>query len=264
MKKREEKDPEFMQFFAALEAVQLPDDPYLERATEEQQRKFVEVHKAFFDLLPRYMDEEIEATFIPEQWQTLQTVKMQLMPEMGLPVPSLFEPLGLSDEQREQMETVKQSMNAEFETLLDGLVEIRKEQIKEMAALLTESPEGDISDLSEENFIEKMQEASKKAFQSEKIRRKTKENNEQGKKLATELKMRLMNVLTDEQLDRMQELIDNMPDFAVSALDMMSKQRQEREKKKQRDLSPDAWRPGDGVPEQFKKERKSGQFPSGL
>ncbi|MDR3198522.1 MAG: hypothetical protein LBU34_11700 [Planctomycetaceae bacterium] len=262
IKKMEAKDPEFLSLYEAAEMTKLPNDPDFKYATEEQRQKFIAAHEAFFNLPYRYMDEEIEATFTPEQWKTLQEAKIQLMPEMGLPMPSMFEVLGLSDEQRKQMETVKQNMNAEFETLLDELMKLKTEQRREMVNQLTQSLGEDISGLSEKDFNNKIREAAEKAGKNETIRKKIEEKTELAQKFAVTLKIRLMNVLTDEQLDKMQEIINSKPDFIVSLLDKMNKQRLEREKKKQWDISPDVWRPGDGVPEQFKKERQNRQFPN--
>jgi hypothetical protein len=262
IKKREANDPEFLSLYEAAEMTKLPNDSDFKHATEEQRKKFIVAHEAFFDLPCRYMDEEIEETFTPEQWKILQEAKIQLMPEMGLPMPSMFEVLGLSDEQRKQMEIVKQDMKEEFEALLDELMKLKTEQRREMVNLLTQSLGEDFSGLSEKDFNNKIRDAAEKAGKNEKIRKKIEEKTGLAQKFAATLKIRLMNVLTDEQLDKMQEIIDNKPDFIVSMLDKMNKQRLEREKKKQWDISPDVWRPGDGVPKQFKKERQNRQFPN--
>ncbi|MDR2117235.1 MAG: hypothetical protein LBP87_12725 [Planctomycetaceae bacterium] len=261
LKKIEAKDPEFLLLYAAAEMTKLPNDPDFKHATEEQQKKFIAAHEAFFDLPCKYMDEEIEATFTQEQWKILQEAKIQLMPEMGLPMPSMFEILGLSDEQRKQMETVKENMNAEFEALLDEFMKLRREQFQETADLLTKSLSENVSGLSDEEFRNKMWDATEKAGKNEKFQKKVEEKIKLAQKFTSTLKMRLMNVLTDEQLDKMQEIINNKPDFVVSLLDKMNKQRLEREKNKQWDISPNVWRPGDGVPERFKKERPNRQFP---
>jgi len=254
-KKFAEGDPELLQANEAANRAFPADDPWLERATEEQERHFVAVNELLFQLPNRYMDQEVEETLTPEQKTMVQTFKLSMMSEMGLPVPSMFEPLGLTDEQRAQMEAVKEAMQQEFEQLLDDSMELRKEQLKGMVDLLTESVRDDKPKSSDELW-KRMSESGKKAFENEALQKKFKQNAERGKKFATELKNRLMDVLTDEQLDKMQELIDNMPDFTKNLLDQMRGQRKAAEKEGKWMPGPDSWRPGDGVPEQFKKERQ--------
>jgi len=72
-----------------------------------------------------------------------------------------------------------------------------------------------------------------------------------------------MNVLTDEQLDKMQKILDEAPAFAKRMLAQSKAQQEEQKRSQTYTPGPDSWRPGDPLPEQFKEERKTGNFPRG-
>ena len=259
-RKFQEKDPELMAAHEASEAAIPKDDPYMERATEEQKKAFVAANEAFFKLPVEYMDREVAETLTPEQMEKVQALKLQLQPEMGLPSASMLEPLGLTDEQKEQMAAVKKEMEPEFEKLLDEMMELRKEELK----LMVETMTADIQESkpeSVEEIMKAMRTASQKSSNNESLRKKYRENKERGSKFAARLKAKLMNVLTDEQLDKMQKMLDDTPDFAKKMLAGMRKSREALEKSDKWQPGPDSWRPGDGTPEEFKLERKKGAFP---
>ena len=75
-----------------------------------------------------------------------------------------------------------------------------------------------------------------------------------------------MNVLTDEQLEKMQDIMDNPSPFA-RAFGATIRARREQEAERRRENpdtwfpGPDSWRPGMPVPERFRQERQTGRFP---
>jgi hypothetical protein len=81
----------------------------------------------------------------------------------------------------------------------------------------------------------------------------------------TLLQNRLMNVLTDEQLNKMQKIMDESPMFVKQTL-----ARHKMQQMQQMVIppqpgwvpGPDSWRPGMPMPVEFKEERKTRQgFP---
>ncbi len=241
----------------------IPDnDPDFRNATEEQKRAYVtaleKFCKAFFE---NAMDDEVAETLTPEQMQKVNLLKLQLLPEIGYPNVSMFESLGLSDEQKAEMEAIKEEMRPEFDALVDEEMSMRREffiamidNVKEMNKIQPFQ--------SKEEVFKKMSEAGGKARETneEKWSQRRKANAEKGQKFATRFKARLMNVLTDEQLDKMQKLMDEAPDFVKKMLRNMRQERIENERNGVYRPGPDSWRPGDGTPAEFKNERK--KFPS--
>ena len=256
-KKNDEQDPEFLAAVQAIRAAVPENDPNFENATEEQRKAYVEAGSVHIDMWLHDVQREIEENLTPEQMQKVRALELLLLPELGLPNPAMFEPLGLSDEQKEQMAAIKKEMGAEFEKLLDEFMAVRREHFKQMGEFLDEEYK-DKKPVSHQEIFEAML----KTKQSDALVEMFKNNAERGQKFATLLKVRLMNVLTDEQLDRMQKLIDDAPDFIKEILAAMKRERETKEKSENWTPGPDSWRPGDGTPEEFKRKRKVGkEFP---
>jgi Ni/Co efflux regulator RcnB len=91
------------------------------------------------------------------------------------------------------------------------------------------------------------------------------EARESGKGLADKLKVEMFDVLTDEQWNRMLNLIDNPPEHAKKIIAQM------REKSEQESAyasteawqpGPNSWKPGDPIPEGYRQQRQErGRFP---
>ncbi|MGL6196300.1 MAG: hypothetical protein ACRC2T_15900 [Thermoguttaceae bacterium] len=254
-KKIAEQDPQLM---AAMQAQQesIPSDP--NNITEEEREKFLVAQQAVLQLWFDDMQNQVETTLTPEQMEKVRTLELTLLPEMGFPNPAMFESLGLTDLQKEEMEKIKADFEAEYDALIDEHGKLKDEVFIETAAELRKL---NMDGADAKKWQEAMRETQSKVFRSDKIQRKSKEINARGSKFATQLKNELMNVLTDEQLDKMQKMQDNAPDFVKEILSGMRESREQREKSNTYVPGPDSWRPGDGTPEDFKNERKGGRFP---
>jgi Ni/Co efflux regulator RcnB len=69
----------------------------------------------------------------------------------------------------------------------------------------------------------------------------------------------MFDVLTDEQWDRMLDLIDNPPDYVKKIL---RKWKEASEKAAEWAPGPNSWQPGDPIPEKYRQERQTkGNFP---
>jgi hypothetical protein len=240
----------------AVRAATPQDDPLFERATDEQKNAYV---AALADALGLFIDEvqaDINETLTPEQMLKVRKLELQLMPEIGLPFPSMFEPLDLTDEQKKQMNTVTDEMKAEFDRLITEGAALRGERMKKSAEILETLYKEKHFD-SREEFLKAKKEADQKSFKDKSLQERQKKLDERGKKFVTLLKSRLMNVLTDEQLDKMQRILDDSPEFVKNVLAEMKKQRKTNEKSGQYVPGPDSWRPGDGTPKSFKANRKA-------
>ena len=263
-RKFQQQDPELLKANELANAAILKDDPYFYNATDEQKRAYMEANMGLFQFADKYMDQELRETLTPEQMVKVQTLKLQLLPGMGLPSPAMFEPLGLSDEQKAEMETIKSEMKAEFDSLVDEQMGMRREFLSTITAELVEKLKNEDMD-SPNRLFDELSTIGKKTMEDfskdENQIKMRKATDERGRKFATLLKARLMNVLTDEQLDKMQKLMDDSPDFVKKMLAKMSTEREEAEKSNQWSPGPNSWRPGDGTPEDFKNERKKGNFP---
>jgi len=260
MKRLQSPFPEFDQAERAMLAAVPQDDPNFYNATEEQKKAYIAAASVSYSFFDKVKDEEIENTLTPEQMKTVQLLKMQLLPEMGFPSVSMFEPLGLSDEQKKEMEAIKQGMLAEFDLLVDEAMSLRREYFKAMLENVVEANR--VTPLTSGEEVSKaMSAGATKAGEKPELRQRYQEHSKKGQSFATRFRDRLMNVLTDEQLDAMQKVMDDSPDFVKRMLQAGKQQRTATEKSNQYVPGPGSWRPGDSLPAQFKIERQQGRFP---
>ena len=85
------------------------------------------------------------------------------------------------------------------------------------------------------------------------------ERKTRGKQYAAQFKTKMLDVLTDEQWLRLQNMIDN-PSGLVKM--MLEKTKAWRKKKEAWAPGPNSWRPGDPIPEGYRQQRQErGRFP---
>ncbi|MDR3183011.1 MAG: hypothetical protein LBT89_08870 [Planctomycetaceae bacterium] len=257
---RQNPTPEFTELQNAVGATEIPGDPFFERATEEQKNVFREATVNFLGLFSHDMQRDIHETLTPEQMLQVRKLEMQIMPEIGVPFPSMFEPLGLTDEQKKEMEKITAGMKEEYVRLVTENAALKSERIQGTYKTLEEEYKKSPFS-SREEFNKKRGEAFRKYKPDETLKKKYRDLAERGIKLVTLLKTRLMNVLTDEQLDKMQKIMDETPEYAKKLLAMIQKEREMQLKSDDYIPGPDSWRPGDGTPKNFKDERKLKAFP---
>ena len=253
--------PEYTQAEEAYKAVYFPlreSDTLLERVTEEQKNAYREVAAFEWNLFYAAQHKEIVEILTPEQLTQVRKLEMQLMPAVGFPFPSMFEPLELTEEQKEEMNKITKEMKAEFDQLV---LEIAIYESGERQSRY-ETLRGK-SFASKEEFWKARSEAARTVTpQSRESQRKNFADwSERGIKLATTLQSRLMNVLTDEQLDEMQKILDETPMFVKKFIAGFKMLQAAAKMSPGYVPGPDSWRPGDPLPVQFKEERKTGRFP---
>jgi hypothetical protein len=248
----------------AGEATMIPGDPNFERATEEQKDAYREVVIASVNLFTSALQTEIQETLTSEQMLKVRKLEMQLMPVMGIPFPSMFDPLDLTDDQKKEMNKIADEMKAEFDRLTLEEAMLKSERLAATYGSLRGQ-----TFASQEEFQKAQQDVHRQYVPSEELRKRYSDLRERGTKLTTTLQNRLMNVLTDEQLDKMQKILDETPEFAKKMIAQFKGQQEAQEKSPQYVPGPDSWRPGDPVPVQFKEERqrtddrRTGLFPRG-
>jgi hypothetical protein len=257
-KMRQNPTPEYTQAIEAIRATEIPGDPFFERATEEQKNAYREASMALTNLSLSAMQANVEETLTPEQMLQVRKLEMQLMPAMGIPFPSMFDPLGLTDDQKKEMNKIADELKAEFDQLTQEAATLKAERIVASYGLLKGK-----SFASQDEFQKALSDVHRQYVPSEAARKKSADLQERGTKLVSTLQTRLMNVFTVAQLDKMQKILDETPK-AIKERIAQSKSQQEQQKKSPQYVpSPGSWRPGMPLPIQFKEERKSGRFPRG-
>jgi len=248
--------PEYILAMEAIQATEIPDDPLFERATEEQKNAFREAFLAPLMLFTKVAQADIEETLLPEQMLQVRKLEMQMMSEFGFLFPAMFDPLDLTDDQKEEMNQIAQEMEAEFDRLTMEQALFKSERLVAMYGSLREK-----SYTSIEEFNESLQNLQRLFVPSETLRKKGEDLHARGTRFVTLLQHRLMNVLTDEQLDKMQKILDETPDLIKRLIASRRAARESQEKAPGYVPGADSWRPGMPLPVEFKEERRTGRFP---
>ena len=247
--------PEYTRIREALAATMIPDDPTFERATEEQKNAYLEAYLAQLRLSTAGLQAKIQETLTPEQMLTVRKFEIQLMSE-AIPFPSMYDVLGLTGDQKMEMKEIADDLRDEFNRLTMEAAAIKAETVTSAYRLL----EGK-SFSSLEEFNKARSDAYWNYAPNEALRKKNADLGERWKKMLTTLQDRSINVLTDEQLDKMAQILDETPEFAKRLLAHMRATREEQKKSPTYVPGPDSWQPGMPLPVQIKEERKKGNFP---
>ena len=239
-------------------------DYFLEKATSDEITTYREQYMNLSEVPGQIQNHELnrilEETLTPEQLLHLRTIELQLSPEIGLTSPAFLEPLGLSVEQKAELEAIKKEMEPEFEQYLAESTQLILEGVAQKSALLAEAFREN-PDITNEQRDVILKIADEKNNNDEGRKQQWKQLRERQKSIATRLKRKFMNVLTDEQLDKMQQLIDHPSDIVKNEMEKLRKQRAAWEKSDSWRPGPGSWQPGDGIPESFKIERQEQRFP---
>jgi hypothetical protein len=246
--------PEAVQAEAAYKAAHMPDDYLFERATEEQKKTYREAMVAAITYSGAVTQRELQETLTPEQMFRVRTWEMQSMAELGLPHPAMFEILDLTDDQKKEMDKIAKEIKVEFDRLVIEFAALHFKMESAGYQLL----EGK-SFVSREEFDKALREARISAGGKEIDRQRAFEK--PGVELMTLMRDRMMNVLTDAQLDRMQEILDATPEYLKRRIAGSRTQREAAKKSPTYVPGPGAWRPGDPMPMQFQEERRRSRFP---
>jgi Ni/Co efflux regulator RcnB len=238
----------------------------------------VDAHKIIINVFADAMD----GIFTPEQLQQVQEMQLAAMGEMPFVSPSMFEALGLTDSQRQEMERIKKELEPEFEKNLDDFVanyistmqKIASEHVRGITTTVTEDSDGRVvMKAVEEESVEEI--LKRLMAEDPEFRRVSEELQTRIRDFSTQFRIRMFDVLDDAQWQRLQDLIDNPPEHAVlfrrhlrESMGLGVSEEGSSEDGNNAEESdiwvpgPNSWRPGDPIPEQYRQERnKRGRFP---
>jgi uncharacterized protein YeaC (DUF1315 family) len=201
-------------------------------------------------------NKKVEEVFTPEQKQTIREFFIVALSdqEVELEYPlynmHLFEAFDLTGEQRAQFEEIKKELEPEFEQLLDQMID-QILQDEEEAVESGDLPEdiAKASEEAEERFLKLV------------------------KEFHDRIKVRTLDVLTDEQFAKYIRLINDPPEHINRMLlairkvsDEPANEQDKIDEQKKPDVyipGPNSWKPGDPIPEGYLQQRqeRTGNFP---
>jgi Spy/CpxP family protein refolding chaperone len=232
-------------------------------AAEEIQKKLQDVDAKMHVLINNIAADVVENTLTPEQKQKMQESLLASMSEMPLFSPRPFEALNLTDAQKQQMEEIKKALEPEFEDMLEKSVEvgmiIDRKMSDELKKQTSDRGQRRTGPLQRQTAIMKQLLAEDPAFK--KMHEETMSRN---RAFTERFKMKMFDVLTDEQWNRLQKLIDNPPEYALVFRKTMKELSGANEESGAWQPGPGSWKPGDAIPEVYRIERNQrSRFPRG-
>ena len=218
------------------------------------------------ELMTIRLSNAFDDTLTSEQRQTINEAFLASMSELPIILPDMFEALDLTDAQKQQMNDIKKHLEPEFEKTLDDFITyqmmLRSMLLDELGKQKLEAVESyrdgidrDKWSRAMQNFREKTDAVMKELAKGSEYKRIQDALQSKTRAFSTQFKTRMFDVLTDAQWVRLQELIDNPPPHAQALLKKLKEQRGEEEKAGVWTPGPNSWRPGDGVPEEYRQER---------
>jgi len=196
----------------------------------------------------------IDNVLTPEQQQKIEEAFLAEMGNQPFVSPSMFEVLNLTDTQREQMEKIKKELEPEFERELEDYVSFRmfwhnrlQDELAKLGGFTTNTLE----------MQERQRAASERLMEAPEFRRIMQETLSNSRAFAVQFQTRMFDVLTDEQWERLQYLVDNPPHLVH--------RRAQEEPRRESDIwvpGTGSWRPGDPIPGAYRQQRNTrGNFP---
>ena len=197
------------------------------------------VHHAVNDVLP------------PEIRQKIKESLLANMSELPIVSPSMFEALGLTDAQKEQMEAIRKELEPEFqknfENLVSGQMTLFNKALDELAKQKDEIFEDFAS------FAGRMATVQKELLaENAEYKRIDEELRSQGQSFVAQYKVKLFDVLTEEQWTRLQGLTDSPPEHAKV---LREQQREFSRRSAHWQPSAESWIIDEAIPQEYRQRR---------
>ena len=233
---------------------------FAENASEESQNRFFELQAQLGmktnELMMEGLATAIYENLTPDQIKKIDEALIPVMSEMPIISTSVFRILDLSDAQKKQLDEIKKEILPEYEEYVNNAVDasmkltiMAQEEIERWGNVITDSDKRTKLSQNLENLHKSNPE----------LQRAMNEVRESGKRLSETLKVKMFDVLTDEQWNRMIDLIDNPPEYVKKAIAQIRKEMGHASNAAQTGEvwtpGPNSWQPGDPIPEEYRQKR---------
>ncbi|MCL2004885.1 MAG: hypothetical protein FWG73_01860 [Planctomycetaceae bacterium] len=255
-----QKNPELRQIYDEIKAIEIAHASAWQNADEETKKRFFDLQNKVFALTttsgnglnPHSIANALEMTLTPQQKQKLKEVQLAAaLSDVSIFPPSMFEALGLTDAQKQEMETIKKELEGEYEEILEDIVN-RRQMIDDKihAEMEKQGYRGVNFELLDAVIYKEVTEDLVKVGN---------EIETHGKQFSSQFQAKMFDVLTDERWLRLQDLIDH-PTGLVKV--MQDKLKEWANKQGEWQPGAGSWRPGDAIPDRYRQERNTrGRFP---
>lgn len=253
------KHPEFPKIVAEMQKFMDPTDPMMEKADEERMKGFLGAQEKLMTLAMDVIPAEIDKTLTDEQKVKMKEFQLSIMSESPMVTPNTFEALGLSEEQKKQLEGIKKKMEPDFEKVMGEVMEAQFRNMDKIYDMLDKEG-GEIKDV--KTFQEKLVAAAKKLNETdEAVKKENEELKKKARAFTTRLRFEMYDVLTDEQMAKLEQLVDHPPEYVAKFLKKIKERFGQQGQADPSQSMMDVWKPGEAIPEEYKQKRKRKSFP---
>ena len=224
-------------------------DPFIRNADERTRMDvFLEYEERLSMIREEFRAAVLDELLTAEQKQMIREYELAEMANaVFFPVASL-EALDLTDDQRQQINTIKQEFEPEFETMLEDYVD-KNGSWRTLGRKYYALVEQMGYDSTKYHIVH-----NKLMAEDPEYERLQEKQTSQRERFQKQFMAKTFDVLTDEQWDRLQKLIDDPPEHVKS---IRKRRAAEAEQTSGWQPGPGSWRPGDPIPEQYRQERKT-------
>jgi hypothetical protein len=265
--------------FQAQVAMYDQNDPFMYNADEETLAKYRDVTERLQMKLALSSAEAVDNILTADQRQMVNEFTISTSSGSVVFAPSMFEALGLTDDQRQEMEKIKKEFEPQFEKNIEEEIITRQIGEQKWRDELEKRGMDPTKQLTGQQMMEIGNEMMENDPEFAKISHDAHANRVA---FSTQFKTKMFDVLTDEQWDRFEKLVGNFPEYYTAHLkkwqaggneavkkDETQGETQKGEGKKveaEKPIwtpGPNSWRPGDPIPEEYRQERtrRRGGFP---
>ena len=255
IKDQMESEPHFISLREEIKEL----NPFSPNATEETLEKWVALQIEVNKIVPNKHLSLFYGNLTTDQIQKVNEFHISYMSETQFVFPGMFEALGLSDEQKKQLDDVQNEIMPELDEHIEKQLRLRTKQQEKTDEILKT-----IADPEERERLRHDISTTKKVWAA--LQTESNEVMESGKKLADSLKIKMFDVLTDEQWERLLKLTADPPEYVKKFLTQQRKWKEEwnntDSKPEVVGPGPNSWKPGDPIPEGYRQQRQErGRFP---
>ncbi len=230
-----------------------------DNADPASEKRFVELQSKMVETMMEKLPAEMDKVLTDEQKRKSQEFQLAAMSDIPLVTPDMFKALDLSEDQTKKMEDIRKELEPQFDKLGEELIDAQmKIQDK-----LFETMEKEGAFAEGPAMFEKMQEIRKR-LQAEdpEIKKLNEDIKNRGQHFVAQLKIKMFDVLTDEQWDRLQKIVDNPPDYVKNMIKKMKAQMGGGDGTDVSKNVMEAWKPGEPIPDEYRQQRQKKAFPA--
>ena len=257
-------DPEAKPFFDEMKQLtETPGGLFGENVSEEARTRVFDLQIQLQNIMFKKMINTVNENLAPDQLKKIKEFQISMMGEIPIVSPNMFEALDLTDAQKQQLVGIKKEMEPEFLKSLDKMIDTQIKLGEKIQEVLDDQLDGVTDPEERKKIIEAI--VKKVREENPDLQRAEKEMMEDGKIFTNKLKFRMFDVLTDEQMERMAQLIDNPPEYAKKMIAQIRKQmgNDDSPTNASGEWKPNAnsWKPGDPIPKEYLEQRQERRFP---